>query len=158
MKLIVRPSEQGEEKVGNRSGSGSKELLKKLEEKARNVMRTSPPLDKTQEASSQHKGQMGRQSLGCSEHGLGPGPTSVVVGTRQPSEVSSGGLEGADEVGGGQEGQAYISQSPIYMTVSSPQAVGEGGGLPRLPSGPHNQTEDKHLDTFQQTRHPARAG
>ena len=44
------------------------------------------------------------------------------------------------------------------MTVSSPQAVREAGGLPRLPSGPHSQTEDKHLDTFQQTRQPARAG
>ena len=64
----------------------------------------------------------------------------------------------ADGVGGSQDEQAYISQSPIDVTVSSPQAVGEAGGLPRLPSGPHNQTEDKHLDTFQQTRHPARAG
>ena len=153
MKLIVRPSERGEEKVGNRSGPSTKGLLEKLGEKARNVMRTSPPSDKTQEASSQHKGQMGRQSLGRSEHGLGPGPTPVVAGTRQPSKVSSGGLEGAGGARGGQEGQAYISQSLMDMTVSSPQAVGEAGGLPRLPSGPHSQTEDQHLDTFQQKRH-----
>ena len=44
------------------------------------------------------------------------------------------------------------------VTVSSPQAGGEAGGLPRLPSGPHRQTEDWHLDTFQQKRHPARTG
>ena len=53
--------------------------------------------------------------------------------------------------------QAYISQTPMDMTASSPQAVGEAGALSRLPSGPHNQTEDKHLEKFQQSRHPAQA-
>ena len=105
-KLIVRPSERGEEKVGNRPGPSAKGLLEKLGEKARIVMRMSPPSDKMQEASSQYKGQMGRQSLGRSEHGLGPGPTPVVAGTRQPSKGFSGGSEGADGAGGGQEGQA----------------------------------------------------
>ena len=56
-KLIVRPSEQGEEKVGNRPGPSAKGLLEKLGEKARNVMRTSPLSDRTQKRSSQPKRQ-----------------------------------------------------------------------------------------------------
>ena len=54
--------------------------------------------------------------------------------------------------------QAYISQTPMDLTASSPQAVGEAGALSRLPSGPHNQTEDRHSETFQQRRHPAKTG
>ena len=61
-------------------------------------------------------------------------------------------------VGGSQGEQAYISQTPMETTASSPQAVGEAGALSRLPSGPHNQTEDQHSDTFQQKRHPAKTG
>ena len=36
-------------------------------------------------------------------------------------------------VGGGCEGRAYISQTPRDLTVSSPRAVGETGGLSRFP-------------------------
>ena len=63
--------------------------------------------------------------------------------------------EAADRVGGSQSHQAYISLSPKATTASSPQAGRETGGLPRLPLGPHSQTEDRHLDTFHQKRRPA---
>ena len=41
--------------------------------------------------------------------------------------------EMAGKVGGGCEGRTYISQTPRDMTVSSPQAVGETGGLSSFP-------------------------
>ena len=56
----------------------------------------------------------------------------------------------AGEVGGSQDDQAYISQPHVDLTASSPQAVGEAGGLPRVSLGPLSETEDQHLDTFQQ--------
>ena len=37
-------------------------------------------------------------------------------------------------VGGGREEQAYISQTPRDLIVSSPRAVGETGGLYRFPT------------------------
>ena len=80
------------------------------------------------------------------------------VGTRPVSVTPPEALEVTGSVGGSQGEQVYISQTPMDMTASSPQAVGEAGGLPRLPSGPHSQTEDRHLDTFQQKRHLARTG
>ena len=69
--------------------------------------------------------------------------------------MAPGTAEATDRVGGSQSHQAYISPLPQATTASSPQAVRETGGLPRLPAGPHNQTEDRHLDTFHQKRHPA---
>ena len=41
------------------------------------------------------------------------------------------------------------------QTASSPQAVGEAGGLPKLSSVLLSETEDQHHNTFQQKRHPA---
>ena len=69
--------------------------------------------------------------------------------------MAPGTAEAANRVGGSWSHQAYISPSPQATTASSPQAARETGGLPRLPVGPHNQTEDRHLDTFHQKRHPA---
>ena len=157
-KLTIRPSERQEENGKNRPSSSSKELIKKLGEKARSVMRTSPPPDRTQKVSSQPPGQKDGRHPGQPEPGPGPRPTQAVAETEPPSRMSPGAKKVAGKVGGSQDDQAYISQPHMDLTVSSPQAVGEAGGLPRLPSGPHNQTEDKHLDTFQQTRHLARAG
>ena len=107
---------------------------------------------------SQPKDQTERRHPGQPEDSPGPSPALAVAGTRRLSEASLRVLEAANGVEGSQDGQAYISQSPMDVTVSSPQAVGETGGLSRLPLGPHSQTKDQNLDTFQQKRCPARAG
>ena len=59
---------------------------------------------------------------------------------------------------GRQDGQAYISQSPMDITISNPQAVGGTRDLPSPIPGSHNQTEDRHWETLHQRRYPARAG
>ena len=45
----------------------------------------------------------------------------------------------------------YISQTPMDLTASSPQAAGEAGALFR----PLNQTEDKHAEKFHRRRYPS---
>ena len=118
-------------------------------------MRTSPPTEGTQKRDSHPKGRQEGQHQSRLGHGPGPSSTSAVAGTRPPSKMAPVISEAADRVGGSQGNQTYISLSPMAKTASSPQAGGETGGLHRLPSGPHSQTKDRHLDTFHQKRHPA---
>ena len=155
MKRMVRPSESREEGVGYRPSSNPKGWIKKLEDKARSIMRTSPPTEGTQKGDSHPKGRQEGQHQSRLGHGPGSSSTSAVAGTRLPSKMVPGTSEAADRVGGSQSNQTYISLSPMATTASSFQAGRETGGLHRLPLGPHSQTEDRHLDTFHQKRHPA---
>ena len=58
-KLATRPSEHREESAKNRPSSSHTEKgwIKKIEEKARSLWRTSPPPDRTQKASHPPPGQ-----------------------------------------------------------------------------------------------------
>ena len=64
------------------------------------------------------------------------------VTRRQEREISTGQIsitppgmpEMTGRVGGGREEQAYISQTPRDLIVSSPRTVGETGGLSRFPT------------------------
>ena len=124
-------------------------------DKARSVIRTSPPMEGTQKRNSHPKSRQEEQHQSRLGHDPGPNPTSVGEETKQSRHMAPGTAEATDRARGSRSHQAYISPSPQATTASSPQAARETGGLPRLPVGPHNQTEDKHLDTFHQKRHPA---
>ena len=118
-------------------------------------MRTSPPMEGTQKRNSHPKSRQEEQHQSRLGHNPGPHPTSGEEGTKPPSHMAPGTAEAANRVGGSRSHQAYISPSPQATTAISPQAARETGGLSRLHAGPHNQTEDRHLDTFHQKRHPA---
>ena len=61
------------------------------------------------------------------------GPPESVNCAGQISITPHVASEMAGRVGGGCEGRTYISQTPRDMAVSSPQAVGETGGLSSFP-------------------------
>ena len=54
-KLIIRPSEHREDKARDEPSSGPKELIKKIGEKAKSVMRMSPPPERVQKVGEQSK-------------------------------------------------------------------------------------------------------
>ena len=70
-KLATRPSEPREEKAKNRPSPGHTEMgwVKKLEEKARSVLRTLHPPGRTQKVSHPLPGQKGHQHSSQSEPG-----------------------------------------------------------------------------------------
>ena len=152
---MVRPSENKEEGVGYRPSANSKGWIKKIGDKARSVMRTSPPMEGTQKRNSHPKSRQEEQHQSHLGHGPGSSPKTAMEGTKLPSKMVPGTAEAADRVGGSWSNQTYISPLPKATTASSPQAGGEAGGLPKLPLVPHSQTKDRHLDTYHQKRCPA---
>ena len=72
LKHMVRPSESREEGVGYRLSSNPKGWIKKLEDKARSIMRTSPLTEGTQKRDSHPKSRQEGQHQRCLGHGLGP--------------------------------------------------------------------------------------
>ena len=114
-------------------------------------MRTSSPPERAKRVGEQTKSQTEGQRSGGTEHGSGLNPTAGVVGVRQVSIMPPEVPEVTGSVGGSREEQMYISQTPMDLTASSPQAVGEAGALFR----PLNQTEDKHAEKFKRRRHPS---
>ena len=80
-KLAARPSERREESARNRQSSSHTEKgwMKKIEDKARSVWRTSPPPDRTQKASHPPPGQKNHRHISRPEPGSGLSPTPAMV-------------------------------------------------------------------------------
>ena len=99
-KLSIKPSEHREDKARDELSSGPMEMIKKMGEKAKSVMRTSPPPERVQRVGEHTKSQTEGQSSGGTENSSDPNPTSGAVGTRQVSTKPPEVLEVTGSVGG----------------------------------------------------------
>ena len=111
-KLNSKPSERREEKVRDEPGSSPLELIKKVGEQVKSVMRTSPPPERAPRVGEQARSQVEGQRDGGTRNGSSPNPNAGEVGARQLSIASPEIPEVTGSVGDNRERQIYISPKP----------------------------------------------